>query len=102
MVVSQKKGNVRYSIDLDRKTIKRQDKFGVEVENITPMNFENVKRMLSNKMVENLAKIKQLESYGNRMINTQKNKLVSLKKQNKEIIRFMVSGKTYIKRNFAF
>ena len=85
MVILQKKGTVRYSIDLSRKTITKEDSIGEEVEKIDSTNFEPVKKLLSEKMVKNLGRIKELE-YSERPMAIQKNRrLLKLKQENREI-----------------
>jgi len=95
MVVSQKKGIVRYSIDLEKKIIKRYDTFGEQIEKISQNNFESIRNLLSNKMLANLARLRELERNSGFMTINQKNEFLTLKQENSNIIRFIVKENLY-------
>jgi hypothetical protein len=95
MVVSQKKGIVRYSIDLEKKIIKRYDTFGEQIEKISQNNFESIRNLLSNKMLANLARLRELERNSRFMTISQKNEFLALKQENSNIIRFIVKENLY-------
>ena len=96
MVISQKKGRVRYTVDLDRKTLSKFDFMGEQKEKICPRNLEKTKKVLSEAMVNNLAKMKTLESQM-RFSNSPQLKQIylQLKKQNHSIIRFTINERLY-------
>lgn len=96
MIISQKKGRKVYTINLNTKQLQKKEFTVNQIDSINKGNLNKTKKLLSQKMFNNLARIDEIEKL---MKNSSslllKEEYNQLKTQNQWIIKFSVRERLY-------